>query len=366
VTRRRLVIGGAVVAVGLVGVAITLSVSSAAQPATAASSMPRPSTATVVRTDLVTTQLTAATLGYGTSPPVVNQLQGIYTALAAPASTVSRGDVLYRVDNEPVILMVGTVPAWRPFTAAMTDGPDVFELEANLIALGDAGGLFTAPSSHFSSLTAAAIERWQSRVGYASDGSIGLGQIVFLPGPVLVGAPSVVVGQGATPQQEPFAVSTTAREVDMPLNPESPPVTVGETVSVVLPTNATTDGTVTAIEPPPPGTSGGQGSSSSDSGNSDQPQVSAIAVVTPNDPSATGTTDGVAVQVSLTTQDARNVLAVPISALLALAEGGYAVEAVQPSGVHRLLAVTTGVFTGTQVQVSGEGIDAGTRVVVAQ
>jgi hypothetical protein len=86
----------------------------------------------------------------------------------------------------------------------------------------------------------------------------------------------------------------------------------------------------------------------------------------PDRPAATGTGSGVAVQVSLTVQSVRDVLAVPISALLALVGGGYGVEVVGPSGVHHLVGVTTGTFTGAQVQVTGTGIDAGTKVVVAQ
>jgi len=60
------------------------------------------------------------------------------------------------------------------------------------------------------------------------------------------------------------------------------------------------------------------------------------------------------------------VLAVPVSALLALSGGGYGLEVVEPSGVHRLVAVHTGMFAGSLVQVSGAAIVAGTRVVVAQ
>jgi hypothetical protein len=88
--------------------------------------------------------------------------------------------------------------------------------------------------------------------------------------------------------------------------------------------------------------------------------------VIPSRPSATGTATGVGVEVSLTTSSLRRVLAVPVSALLALAGGGYGVEVVEPSGAHRLMAVQTGMFAGSQVRVSGAGIGAGTRVVVAQ
>jgi hypothetical protein len=59
------------------------------------------------------------------------------------------------------------------------------------------------------------------------------------------------------------------------------------------------------------------------------------------------------------------VLAVPVSALLALAGGGYGLEVVGPSGAHHLVGVTAGLFASGQVQVSGPDIAAGTRVVVA-
>jgi hypothetical protein len=68
----------------------------------------------------------------------------------------------------------------------------------------------------------------------------------------------------------------------------------------------------------------------------------------------------------LTDQSVKGVLALPIGALLALAGGGYGVEVVEPSGAHKLVGVTTGIFTGTQVQISGPRITAGTKVVTGQ
>ena len=88
--------------------------------------------------------------------------------------------------------------------------------------------------------------------------------------------------------------------------------------------------------------------------------------VTPSDPAATGSDGGEAVQVALTVQSVRNVLAVPIAALVALAGGGYGLEVVAPSGQHHLVGVRTGVFAGGEVQVVGHALTAGTRVVVAQ
>ncbi|HTS15229.1 MAG TPA: hypothetical protein VMH24_06155, partial [Candidatus Sulfotelmatobacter sp.] len=173
------------------------------------------------------------------------------------------------------------------------------------------------------------------------------------------------------PGISPFQVTTTTRVVALALTPDLPAVTVGEAVSIVLPDQSTTTGTVEAVGPPPPGTasSGGSGAGGSPPGggnSSNEPQVSALATITLDHPEPTGTADGVAVEVALAVQSARGVLAVPIAALLALAGGGYGVEVAEPSGAHRLVGVTTGVFTGSQVEVRGDGLAPGTRVVVAQ
>jgi hypothetical protein len=348
----------AAVAGGMAALALRGGAAPAAAPRT-----PALGTATVVRTNLDQTASTSGTLGYSPIAPLINQLQGTYTSLPAPGATVVLGGTLYRVDDEPVVLMAGTTPAWRPFGPNMTPGPDVRELESNLIALGDAHGLLDTASDQFTPATTAAIERWQAATGRAVNGQIGLGQVVFLPAPLLVGAAAVQVGQPAGPGDIPFAVSSSTRTVTVPLGPDAPPATVGETVSITLPDSSTTPGTVTAITTAPPAgnSSGGGGNGGSSSG-----AAATQAVITPTDPAATGSGTGVVVQVSLTVQSADHVLAAPITSLLALADGGYGVEVVEPSGGHHLVGVTTGLYTGTMVQISGAGIAAGTKVAVAQ
>ena len=335
-------------------------------PAPAAPSAPAVGTATVVRTDLVNSVLTQGTLGYAPSPPVVNELPGIYTDVLAPGSVVQRGQVLYRVDDRPVVLMTGTVPAWRPFTAGMTDGPDVQELEANLIALGDARGLLTAPGPHFGSAAVAAVQRWQVSLGLAApNGSVDLGAIVFVPTALRVAADTVAPGQPAGPGDSPYQVTTITRAVSVPLTPNDPTVAAGQPVSIVLASGTSTPGVVTGVGPPPPSGSGSSSSSSS-SGSSSSDSATTVLTVTPVDAAATGSTDGEAVQVSLEVQSVHHVLAVPVAALLALAGGGYGLEVVEPSGQHQLIGVHTGVFAGGQVQVDATGLQPGTKVVVAQ
>ena len=328
-------------AAAVAGAVVTVSVRGGQAAVPAAPAQPRPATAAVVRTDLVATALTGGTLGYAAARPVVNQLPGTYTWLPRPGSAVRPGGVLYRVDDTPVTLLAGTTPAWRPFGLGMTGGPDVRELQAALIAGHFATGLLTAPTGVYDLLTADAVERWQAARGWPVTGTVPLGQVVFLPGPVLVGQLSVAAGEGASAGQQPYQVTTERRTVTVPVTPDLPPASLGEAVSIVLPSQASTPGRITAVGP-------------------------AQLIVTPGQPGATGTGSGVQVQVSLAVQAARGVLAVPVTALLALAGGGYAVEVVAPSGARHLAGVTTGLFAGGQVQVSGAGITAGTRVVVAQ
>ena len=60
---------------------------------------------------------------------------------------------------------------------------------------------------------------------------------------------------------------------------------------------------------------------------------------------------------------AEGVLAVPVEAVLALAEGGYAVE-VDDGTARRLVGVELGVFADGMVEVTGE-LSPGDQVVVA-
>jgi multidrug efflux system membrane fusion protein len=322
-------------------------------PAPASPSPPSVGSAAIVRTDLSSTVLTQGTLGYAPSPPVVNELAGTYTDLLPAGTVVLPGQVLYRVDNQPVILMSGTTPAWRSFGPGMSDGPDVDELEQNLIALGDARGLLSVPGPHFGAAAGAAVERWQLANGMSPTGSIALGNVGFVPEAVRISSASVAVGQPASPGDLPYHVTTTTRSVAVPLTPADPEIVLEQAVSIDLPSGVTTDGHVSDINLAP---------ASATSSSSSTP----IASVTPAHPGVTGSADGETVQVSLTVDTAHHVLAVPIAALLALAGGGYGLELAGPGPQHRLVGVRVGVFAGGMVQIVGGGLVPGMRVEVAQ
>lgn len=289
--RRRAALPAALIAAAIAGAVVTVAVGGGSA-APAAAPPPRAGTATVLRTDLSTTVLTGGTLGYAPARPVLNQLTGTYTWLPPAGATIRPGHALYRVDNQSVVLMTGRTPAWRTFALGMTDGPDVAELQATLIALGDAGGLLTVPTGHFDLLTGDAVQRWQAAMGSPVTGQVVLGRIVFLPAAVRVGALSAAPGQGAAPGDAPYQVTTARRAVSVPLSPDLPPVEVGEKVSIILPSNAATPGTVTAIGPAP--LTAGSGSAGSGAGpgspvpGTSQAGASTLMTVTPGRPGVTG------------------------------------------------------------------------------
>jgi hypothetical protein len=152
----------------------------------------------------------------------------------------------------------------------------------------------------------------------------------------------------------------------------------GDTVSVVLPNGTSTVPghiqTVGNVATCPGGGAIGLGNAtaggtadqspcvSSGSGTSSTPTVTVIIRLQRTPPGAR--LDQAPVNVNITSQTAKNVLAVPVNALLALQGGGYGVDVVTAHG-SRLVGVTTGLYSSTLVQVSGPGIAAGIRVQVA-
>ena len=80
-----------------------------------------------------------------------------------------------------MILFNGAVPAYRDLSDGVSDGPDVKELEQNLVALGFDPSHEITVNDTFDSATAMAVERWQASVGETQTGVVTLGQVVFLP-----------------------------------------------------------------------------------------------------------------------------------------------------------------------------------------
>ena len=76
--------------------------------------------------------------------------------------------------------------------------------------------------------------------------------------------------------------------------------------------------------------------------------------------------DAAPVTVSVVTERHEDVLTVPVNALLALLEGGYAVERVAADGTRAYVATETGLFEDGRVEVAGDGLAEGDAVVVSR
>jgi putative peptidoglycan binding protein len=325
-------------------------------------------TAPVVRTDLINTVQVSGSLGYAGSYTIVNQAAGTaYTALPAAGTVIRRGQDLYGVDGAPVTLFYGATPEWRALSPGVAPGRDVAQLDRNLIALGYGAGLDV--SDYYTDTTAYAVELWQTARGLPVTGTVPLGQVAYEPGPLLITAVTPVPG---SPPQPGTSILTATSPVpvvlaQVPVGQEYL-VKAGDTVTVTLPDGVTTTpGVIAAVASvasadnagAAPGPSPGAGSGAAPAAGQDIVQVT----VRLTQPGAAGHLDQAPVSVNVVSAQARGVLAVPVSALVALAGGGYAVDVVQGSTV-RLLAVQTGLFSQTLVQVSGAGLTAGQRVQV--
>ena len=345
-----------VLAVIVVLAAVRLTGHNPQSPNTASASAASASLATVVQRTLKSQIAVSGTLGYSGSYTVLNQAQGHFTALPATGQVVNNGDVLYQVDGAPVILLYGSTPAYRTLEEGLT-GTDVAALNADLVALGYATSSELNPSSdYFGWWTVYAVEKLQAHLGVTRSGSLSLGQVVFLPGAIRITSVQPALGSPAQAGGTLAAATSTARRVVVNLDAsQQSKVKVGDEVTITLPNHKTTPGTVTTV--------GTVATTPSSGGGAPTVEVD----VTPTDAAATGTLDAAPVLVSITTASAANVLAVPVTALLATAGGGYEVEVVDAGGHHRMIPVSLGLFDDAEglVQVAGTGLEAGQQVVVA-
>lgn len=362
-TRGRLwIVAGGIVVIGAGALSAAALTGRLAPSRPAASTSPGSvvNVATVVRHTLTSQLAVSGTLGYSGSYVVINDAEGHWTSLPAVGQVISQGQTIYSIDGAPVVLLYGTTPAYRDFRLGMSDGRDVIELEEDLLALGYANSSNLVASGHFDSFDVAAIKRWQKAMGLSQTGVIGLGQVVFLPGSIRITSVQPVLGSPAQPGQAVAAATSTARHVVVQLNADQQAsVKAGDAVTITLPNNQTTAGTVTFI--------GTVATTPSGSGNGAGSTPTVEVDITPTDAAATGTLDAAPVEVYITTASVDNALAVPVTALLAIAGGGYDVEVVDASGHHHLVPVTLGLFDDADglVQVTGSGIAAGEEVVVA-
>jgi hypothetical protein len=335
--------------------------SPAASPGTGQAGSSAPATAAVTRQDIAATTPVNAMLGYAGSYQVRGQGHGTLTWLPSAGQVIRQGQVLYQTGNgSPVVLLQGSVPAWRNLNEGVT-GQDVSQLNHDLVAQGDAdrAEISALGWDYFSWETKAGVEKLQSGLGIsAPSGSLSLGSVVFEPEAIRV---SQVTGRLGGPAGGPVLAATSDRHVvTIPLDAsQQTEVKKGDRVTVTLPDGKTTPGVVSSVGRVAEHSSGSSG------GGSGSNSATIPVQVRLTHPGAAGTLDQASVTVQITTATARDVLAVPVGALLAQASGGYDVEVAGPGNTRRWVPVTIGIVDDAAglVQVSG-ALTPGQHVVV--
>jgi peptidoglycan hydrolase-like protein with peptidoglycan-binding domain len=343
-----MIAGTAVVVAVAVGTAVVLT---RVTPGSAAATPQGPApvrTVPITKTDLADKRSLTGKLGYGGETTLTGRKPGTITALPQPATVLDRGKSVYKVDAKPVPLFYGDIPLYRDVGPGVPNGPDVKVIEENLKALGFGG--FGTPDEKFTDATATAIKKWQKSLKVDQTGSIGAGDVIVTGGPFRVSSVSATLGaQGTgavlkyTGVDRAVTVQVKAEQRDL----AKPGAKVGLTVA-----GKPISGTVTgSTEAPPDDSQNGMPGS----------QDTKFNVTIKLDEEAGGP-DASSVDVRFTSDSRKGVLVVPVGALLALVEGGYAVEVVEGED-RRLAGVKPGLFADGKVEISGPDLREGMRVV---
>ena len=217
-------------------------------------------------------------------------------------------------------------------------------------------------------------------MGLVVDGEVELGEVVFLPEAIRVTEVTAGLGSGIGPGGALMNATSNRRVVSLDLDATDVDlIAPGDAVTIELPDESSVDGTIATIGRVAETSTDQQGGSS----------TTLPVTISLDDPAAAGDLDHAPVTLTVIRDSRENVLTVPVSALLALLEGGYAVEVVDEpstpgaspspdassagssqasvaSSVPRthLVRVEPGLFDDGYVEITAEGLDAGDLVVV--
>jgi peptidoglycan hydrolase-like protein with peptidoglycan-binding domain len=283
--------------------------------------------------------------------PIATRTTGRLTAIADEGTTVAAGQTLFEVDAHPTVLLLGTTPAWRDISFASTPGPDVKQLQDNLVAIGlDPDHRITADGT-FSDATAQAIIRWQEQLGVTATGSLSLGSVLFEPSPIIVGVHQVSVGASVAPGTAlaDAQLAAVTMQFTLPADARSV-IAIGQAVDVTMPDRSSAKATIASIGTATDATSGntitvGRGTIEAKGAATAVPDLATIKV-----------------RVSQTIGD--QVLVAPAAALTSHVDGTFTVTVVNGDGSLRSMVVKPGVSANGSVAITGDGVAADTKVLL--
>ncbi|GIF26758.1 hypothetical protein BJ973_000152 [Actinoplanes tereljensis] len=354
--RRGRAVAFAAIALVVAGVGAAAAVGFGGSGDTTADSAPAaPKTTKVVKTTVTETATVDGNLDYGTETTLSARPGaggvGTITWLPGEGTTISRGKTVYSINADPVVLFYGSMPLWRTLVPG-SSGADVKEVETNLAALGYTG--FTVDDD-YTDATADAVQDWQDDLGRDETGTLNPEDVVVATGQIRAATQKVQLGAAANGPVLTYTGTSRVVTINLDVSDESL-VKDGTTATVKLPDGKSVKGTVSDV---------GSVASSATTGTGVQAQTTTTIPVTVkiSDQKALGSLDAAPVDVDLVSASAKDVLAVPVNALVALAEGGYGIQ-VLDGATTRYVPVKTGLFSSSNVEVSGTGLTEGMNVVI--
>ncbi|WP_199837002.1 MULTISPECIES: peptidoglycan-binding protein [unclassified Streptomyces] len=348
-SRRKLVVAlAAIVAVAGAGAAATALTARGPRPVVADPGLP-PATTAITRGDLSDSSRQDGTLGHLGERKINGGAAGTLNWIAPTGSVVERNERLYEVDGRPVRLMYGAEPMYRTLKTG-DEGKDVRQVEENLAALGYTG--FTV-DDEYSEKTAAAVKRWQKSHDLKQTGTLGPDTIAFAGSAVRVEEASAATGDQTGPGRPVLTVTGSERVVRFKLAvADAARAKTGTRVSVELPDGTRAPGKVS---------SAGRTASAGDDPQDRTPKIDIT--VSFDDPEKIKGVDRSPVAVDLTGETRKDVLSVPVNALLALPGGGFGIQVVENDRA-RDVEVELGMFAQGRVEISGDGLREGMKVGV--
>lgn len=384
--RTSLIVIAAIAVAAAAGLAATGALGGGGDGSEGAAPTAPPATAKVQRTTLSDTQVVDGNLGYGSATtvqaPATSSDNGggqqgtgtgtntgtgsgsdssqIITWLPDEGRVIKRGDAVYRVDEQKVPLLYGSFPLYRTLGPG-ADGADVEMLEKNLSELGYTG--FTV-DDEYTRDTADAVREWQDDLNQEETGTVSPADAVIAVGARRVATQETVPGAALSGAVLSWTDTERIVSVDLDVAYEEL-VDEGVEATAQLPDGSTVEVEVTDIGTPTSAGSGDSGSGSGDSGSAADKETTLPVELTVKDAKELGRYQAAAVEVTFKAGSRKDVLAVPVQALMARQGGGYAVEVVTRTGTE-LRPVTLGMFADGMVEVSGTGIAEGTVVGVPE
>jgi len=338
---------GAVTAIEVGGNPLSKSDADAADSgdeSTADDSRDQLDTVGIERGDLTSTSEFTGELGFGDSWPLSLTADGIVTGARSLGTVVDFGESLIEIDDRRVFLVEGEVPMFRDLelSSPRVSGEDVAQLQRFLIAQGfDRDGTLVADGV-FDSDTRRAVIDWQEATWQQKTGRVTRAEMVFNPTPLRIAGEQRI---GSVFDQLEVTAWEPTVTVDV-ANRDKRLLSVGTPVTIEFGDGTEVGGTVSEQISVP----------------QDDGTTQSRSTIEPD-----GDVPGEPGQVTIAVDEtlASDVMIVPVGALLALAEGGYAVELTDGAGASRLVGVDVGEILDGKAEVTG-AMDVGDTVLVAK